>query len=145
MSRLRLAAPVAVALLALTAAVAFAATPKAGTFKAGKGQIERGYDLKFTVAKGGKKITKVVAHVLETCSGESTSSTTTVGPALSWPVKGGKFSGRKKETYDQVTVYTTLEGRFTSATTAKGTIRQETIVAGATCDTYELKFTAKRG
>jgi hypothetical protein len=43
-----------------------------------------------------------------------------------------------------VTVYTTLKGRFKNATTAVGTIRQETIVAGSLCDTYKLKFTAKR-
>lgn len=145
MSRLRLAAVAAIACLAVTAAVAVAATPKAGTFKAPKGQVQRGYDLKFTVAKGGKKITKVVANVLETCSGESTSRTVTVGPGLTWAVKGGKFSGRKKESADGVTVYTTLKGSFTSPTTAKGIIRQESIVAGSTCDTYELKFTAKRG
>lgn len=145
MSRLRLAATVAVATLAATAAVAVAATPKAGTFTAPKGKIQRGYDLKFTVAKGGKKITNVVANVLEQCAGEDTSRTVTVGPGLTWTIKGGKFSGRKKESADGVTVYTTLKGRFTSATTAKGVIRQESIVAGSTCDTYELKFTAKRG
>ncbi|MBJ7520633.1 MAG: hypothetical protein JHC84_13135 [Solirubrobacteraceae bacterium] len=145
MSRLRLAAVAAIACLAVTAAVAVAATPKAGTFKAPKGQVQRGYDLKFTVPTGGKKITNVVANVLETCSGESTSRTVTVGPGLTWAIKGGKFSGRKKESADGVTVYTTLKGSFTSATTAKGIIRQESIVAGSTCDTYELKFTAKRG
>ncbi len=124
------------------AAVAHAATPKAGTFKAGRGQIELGYDLKFTVK--GNKITKLVAHVLENCDGSSTSTVTTVGPNLTWTIKGGKFSGRKKETQEGVTVYTTLKGRFTSATTAKGILRQESIVAGSTCDTYELDFTAKR-
>jgi hypothetical protein len=122
--------------------VALAATPTGGTFKAGKGRVQRGYDLKFTVK--GSKIKNLVAHVLEDCSGESTSSTTTVGPKLSWTIKGGKFSGRKKETSGSLTLYTTLEGKFTSATTAKGTIRQESIVAGATCDTHKLKFTAKR-
>jgi hypothetical protein len=127
------------------AAAAHAATPKPGTFKAPKGQIVRGYDLKFTVDQSGKRIKGLVAHVLESCSGSSTSSTTTAGPALTWKVSGGKFSGRKKETYDGVTSYTTLKGSFTSATTAKGIIRQETIVAGSVCDTYELKFTAKRG
>jgi hypothetical protein len=124
------------------AAVAHAATPKAGTFKAGKGQVQLGYDLKFTVK--GTKITKLVAHVLENCDGSSTSSTTTVGPKLTWAIKGGKFSGRKKESSNGVTLYTTLKGRFTSPTTAKGIIRQESIVAGSTCDTHELKFTAKR-
>jgi hypothetical protein len=122
--------------------VALAATPRSGTFKAGKGQIQNGYDLKFTVK--GNKIKNVVAHVLEQCSGESTSSTTTVGLSLSWTIKGGRFSGRKKESQEGVTVYTTLEGRFTSASTAKGTLRQESIVAGSTCDTYKLKFTARR-
>ena len=124
------------------AAVAYAATPKAGTFKAGKGQVQLGYDLKFTVK--GNKITKLVAHVLENCDGSSTSSTTTVGPDLTWTIKGGKFSGRKKESANGVTLYTTLKGRFTSPTTAKGIVRQESIVAGSTCDTRELKFTAKR-
>ena len=124
------------------AGVAVAATPKAGTFKAGKGEVQLGYDLKFKV-KGGK-IKNLVAHVLENCDGSSTSTVTTVGPSLSWRIKGGKFSGRKKEVQEGVTVYTTLKGRFTSPSTAKGIVRQETIVAGSTCDTYELKFTAKR-
>ncbi|HEX8206267.1 MAG TPA: hypothetical protein VF587_09435 [Solirubrobacteraceae bacterium] len=124
------------------AGVAFAAAPKSGTFKAGRGQIQNGYDLKFTV-KGGK-IKNLVAHVLETCDGASTSTVTTVGPSLAWKITGGKFNGRKKETQEGVTLYTTLKGRFTSATTAKGVLRQESIVAGSTCDTYELKFTAKR-
>lgn len=131
--------------LALCAvATAQAATPRLGTFKAAKGQIVRGYDLKFTVDKGGKRIKGVVAHVLETCDGSSTSSTATVGPALTWKVSGGKFSGRKKESRGGVTSYMTLKGSFTSATTARGVIRQETIVAGSVCDTYELKFTARR-
>jgi hypothetical protein len=136
----------AISLISALAAsgTAAASTPRDGTFKAPKGQIQNGYDLSFKVTGSGRRITKVVGHVLETCSGSSTSSTTTVGPALSWKIKGGKFSGRKKETYDGVTVYTTLEGRFTSPSKAIGTIRQETIVAGARCDTYKLKFTAKR-
>lgn len=123
-----------------TPAVALAATPRAGTFKAAK--VQRGYDLRFTVAKG--KVTKLVARVLETCSGSSTSTVTTVGPGLSWTIKKGRVTGRKKETDGALTLYTTLEGRFTSATTFKGTIRQESIVAGATCDTYKLAFTARR-
>ncbi len=43
-----------------------------------------------------------------------------------------------------MTLYTTLEGSF-SGSSFKGTIRQESIVAGSICDTYKLKFTAKRG
>jgi hypothetical protein len=130
------------ALLACVA-VAHAAAPKSGTFKSAKGQIQLGYDFRFTVDKGGKRISKVVAHVLESCDGSSTSSTTTVGPKLTWTVTGGKFAGRKKERYDGVTVYTTLQGSFTSPTVAKGIVRQETIVAGSVCDTRKLKFTAK--
>jgi hypothetical protein len=129
--------------LATSAGVAVAATPTSGTFKATKGQIQRGYDLRFTVSDN--KIKNVVAHVLETCDGSSTSDTTTVGPNLTWTIKGGTFSGRKKESAHGVTVYTTLEGKFTSATTVKGIIRQESVVAGSLCDTYKLKFTAKRG
>ncbi|WP_372790932.1 hypothetical protein [Paraconexibacter sp.] len=134
----------AAAVLLTSAAVAVAATPKVGTFVAPKGKIQRGYDLQFKVDKKGKRITKLVAHVLETCSGSSTSTTTTVGPGLSWTVKDGRFKARKKESSGGLTLYTTLEGRFTNATTAVGTIRQESIVAGAVCDTYKLKFTAKR-
>ena len=137
--------PVAVASIAAIALIvptsAPAATPKSGTFKAAK--VQRGYDLKFTVAKG--KLTKLVAHVLEDCSGSTMSTVTTVGPKLTWSIsKSGKVSGRKKEKAGDLTLYTTVEGRFTSSTTFKGTIRQESIVAGATCDTYKLKFTAKR-
>lgn len=145
MSKLRIAAAVALASLPAGAAVAQAAAPKAGTFTAPEGQVQRGYDLTFKVDKGGKRISGLVAHVLESCAGESTSSTTTVGPGLTWTVKGGRFSGRLKETQDGVTLYTTLKGRFTSRTKATGIIRQESIVAGSTCDTYELKFTAVRG
>lgn len=124
-------------------AVAQAATPKSGTFKSAKGQIQLGYDFKFTVDRGGKRITRVVGHVLESCGGSSTTSTTTVGPKLTWTVTGGKFSGRKKERAGGVTVYTTLKGSFTSPTVAKGIVRQESIVAGSVCDTRNLKFTAK--
>lgn len=133
--------PLALAVVALLAAPAVAATPKGGTWKATK--VQNGYSMTFKVK--GAKITNVVAKVLESCAGSSTSTQTTVGPSLSWTVKGGKFSGRKKETDGDLTLYTTLEGKFTSATTATGTIRQESIVAGATCDTYKLKFTARRG
>lgn len=128
----------------LLATPAAAAAPKDGVFVAPKGKVERGYDLKFRVKGGGTKITGLAANVLEQCSGESTSSVTTIGPKLSWRVKNGRFSGRKKETYDGVTVYTTLKGSFKSAGKAVGIVRQETIVAGSTCDTYELDFTALR-
>jgi hypothetical protein len=130
-------------LLLACAAVAQAAAPKSGTFKSAKGQIQLGYDFKFTVDKGGRRISKVVAHVLESCDGSTTSSTTVVGPKLTWAVTGGRFSGRKKERIGSVTVYTTLQGSFTSPTVAKGFLRQETIVAGSVCDTRNLKFTAK--
>ena len=43
-----------------------------------------------------------------------------------------------------MTIYTTLKGRFVSRTKAVGIVRQESIVAGSTCDTYELDFTALR-
>jgi hypothetical protein len=136
MRRLLIALP----LILLLAVPAQAAAPKAGSWKATK--IQLGYSMTFKVK--GSKITNVVAKVLENCSGSSTSTQTTVGPGLSWTVKRGRFKKRIKESADGVTLYTTLEGRFTSPTTATGTIRQESIVAGSTCDTYKLKFTAKR-
>ena len=136
MRRLLLALPLVVVL----AVPAQAAAPKAGSWKATK--IQNGYSMTFKVK--GAKITDLVAKVLERCSGSSTTTQTTVGPGLTWTVKGGRFSGRLKESADGVTLYTTLKGRFTSATTATGVLRQESIVAGSTCDTYELKFTARR-
>ncbi len=133
-----------VTLVAVFAAVALAATPRTGTFKAAKGDVQLGYDLKFKVDKGGKRISGLVAHVLERCGGSSTTTTTTVGPNLTWRVRNGRFSGRKRESSNGLTLFTTLEGRFTSPTTAKGTIRQESYIAGASCDTFKLRFTAKR-
>jgi hypothetical protein len=137
MRRLLIALPITI----LLAVPAQAAAPKAGAWKATS--IQRGYSMTFKVKRA--KITNVVAKVLETCDGSSTSSQTTVGPGLTWSVKGGRFKKRIKESANGVTLYTTLEGRFTSATKATGTIRQESIVAGSTCDTFKLKFTAKRG
>ena len=127
-------------LILLLAVPAQAATPKAGNWKASK--IQLGYSMTFKVK--GSKITNVVARVLERCDGSSTSTQTTVGPGLTWTVKNGRFKKRIKESANGVTLYTTLEGRFTSPTTATGTIRQESIVAGSTCDTLKLKFTARR-
>ena len=75
---------------ALLAAPAVAAAPKAGAWKAT--EIQNGYSMTFKVK--GAKITNVVAKVLESCAGESTTSQTTVGPGLTWKVKGGKFTGR---------------------------------------------------
>ena len=126
------------------AAPAAAATPKDGRYVAPEGKVQLGYDLAFKVSKGGKKISGLVANVLESCSGSSMSTVTTVAPKLSWTVRNGRFSGRKKEVYGDLTAYTTLKGRFTTAGKAVGIVRQETIVAGSTCDTYELDFVALR-
>lgn len=119
-------------------------TPKSGVWKATK--VQSGYDLKFTVNKKHTAITKIVGHVLESCTGESTSDTTTVAPDASWAIaKNGTFSGRKKEVWGSVTVYFTFQGKFTSATHATGIVREESIVAGSRCDTYKLKWTANAG
>ena len=87
-----------------------AATPRPGTFKATK--IQLGYTMTFKVK--GSRITDLVARVLERCDGSTTTTQTTIGPGLSWRIRGGRFSKRIKETQDGVTLYTTLEGRFTS-------------------------------
>lgn len=117
-----------------------APTPKAGKFTHIKVQL--GYDLGFTVAKG--KVTKVVAHVLERCDGASTSTVTTFAPDASYAVRGGAFGKKTVERFGGVTAHIDFRGRFTSPTRAQGTLKMETIVAGSTCTTYKLKWTAKR-
>lgn len=113
-----------------------------GSFVAPEGAVELGTSLRFEVDEDGTQISGLVAEVLETCDGESTSRTTTIGPDLTWDIVDGSFSGRLKDVVDGISYYTTLEGRFTSATTAEGIVRQESVVAGSVCDTYELDFTA---
>ena len=137
--RSALALALAVASSSLLAPPAQAA-PKAGGWKSTK--VERGYSLKFTVGKG--VVRKFSGSVLETCSGESTSSTTTVSVAKPMRIKGGKFSITEKVTSGGVTVITTVKGRFTGAGKAVGTVRAQSIVAGATCDTYVLDWSAKK-
>jgi hypothetical protein len=127
------------ALLAVLPA-AHAAAPATGKWVGTK--VELGQDLKFKVK--GKKIVKITANVLENCSGSSTSTWTTFAPDSSWKIKGnGSFSGRKKEKYGSLTAYMTFKGKFTSKRKARGKLRQETIVAGSVCDTYELDWKAK--
>jgi hypothetical protein len=141
MTKLTRTIVLALALVVASSAVAIASTPRSGNWKATK--VQSGYDLKFTVKKG--KITNIVGHVLEYCDGSSTSDTTTFAPDSSWKIgKGGKFSGRHKETSGQVTVYFTFEGKI-SGSKASGKLREESIVAGSTCDTHKLSWTAKPG
>ena len=112
------------------------------TFTAPPGAVQRGTRLSFDVDADATQITNVVAEVLESCDGSSGSSATTIGPNLTWDIVDGSFSGRQKEVVDGVSVYTTLEGRLIDAESAEGIIRQESVVAGSVCDTYELSFTA---
>jgi hypothetical protein len=145
MRRLVPTAVLTAALLGAGVAPATAAKPRTGTFKAAKGDIQLGTQMQFTVDRGGKRIRKVAAFVLENCTNQSWSTWTMVGPKLSWTVDGkGRFKGRKKETSGALTLYTTLEGRFTSPTVAKGTIRQESVILGTRCETGRLRFTVKR-
>ncbi len=141
----RLSSLAALVALLVFATVALAATPRDGDLQGPEGEGAARVRPAVQGRRSGKRISGLVAHVLETCDGSATSSTTTVGPGLTWTVKNGRFSGRKKEKDGSLTLYTTLEGRFTSPTTAVGTVRQESIIAGSVCDTYKLKFTAKRG
>jgi hypothetical protein len=119
-----------------------ASASSGGSFVAPEGAVQRGTSLSFVVDEGGTRISNLVAELMETCDGESTSTTTTVGPNLTWDIVDGSFSGRLKEVQDGVSVYTTFEGHFTSATSVEGIIRQESVVAGSVCDTYKLTFTA---
>lgn len=114
-----------------------------GLYAAPEGGVERGYDLQFEVSEDGAVLHSLEANVLETCDGESTSETITIGPELAWDIVDGRFSARYEEEIEGGgAYYTTLEGSF-SGTTATGVVRQESAVAGWVCDTYELDFTAE--
>jgi len=137
----RLLAIALVAALAVTG-TALAATPLDGTFQAQKGKVEKGYELSFKVAAGGRKVAGLRAKLLATCS--DTSELALVTSGATWTVRGGKFAGRKKETRAGTTVHTTFEGQFTTKLRASGSIRQVTVRAGRKCDTYKVPFTARR-
>jgi len=138
----RLLAIALVAALAITS-TALAATPFDGTFQAQKGKVQTGSELSFKVNGGGRKVTQLRARLLETCQGADSSQMTVVTSIGTWTVRGGKFSGRKKEVRASTTYYTTLEGRFTSRIRATGSIRQVAIRAGKRCDTYSVPFSVK--
>lgn len=130
---------------AVLTASAYAAKPRTGTFEAVRGKVQQGFNMQFKVDRKGQRISKVKAFVLERCSGASRTTSTTVGPGLTWTVKkNGRFTGQKKQKFGQLTLFTTLEGRFTSPNKAVGTISQRSGVAGSTCSTGKLKFTATR-
>lgn len=143
MRRPTLLATVVAVLACVFAAVAVAATPRTGTYRAAKGGVQKGKDLSFVVDQGGRRIRTLVAHVQERCGG-GTPDITTAGPGFTWTVKGGRFSGKRTVKGGNLTLITTLTGRFTSRTTAVGTLRQQSQVGAVTCDTGVLKFTARR-
>jgi hypothetical protein len=133
------------AILAIAAALALVATavaaPPAGKYK---GKIDyQGYDVTFQI-KGGK-VTKLVARLLADCDRDGASETWTVAPDGSWPVKGGKVSGKRVETVSKTKATYILEGRF-SGRTFKGSIREYDYVdgVGIACDTLKRTFTATR-
>ncbi|WP_217915290.1 hypothetical protein [Miltoncostaea marina] len=138
------AVPALVAALAIPA-VAATPAPKPPAPKAGAWThvtVQRGYDLAFRVAGG--RVTKVVANVLEDCTGETVSRVATFAPDASYPVKGGRFGRKTVERFDGLTARIDFRGRFTSRTRATGTLKMETIVAGSVCTTYTLRWTARR-
>jgi hypothetical protein len=121
--------------------MAGAATPKAGKWKST--YVQLGYEIGFTVKNG--KVKKFGGYVLEQCAGNSGRTQTAIYVDKAMPVKrGGKFSAREKVEENGVTVITTVKGRFTTRKKAVGTLRAESVVAGSTCDTYELDWKAKR-
>jgi hypothetical protein len=136
---------ICLAALLIAASAALAATPRDGRFIAPKGQVDRGFALSFRVTARGTKVSGLVARVLETCSGMSTSRMVSVAPRATWTVRHGAFAARKKETRNGTTTYTTLTGTFTSPTRMTGTIRREAIVGKTRCDTYRVPFKARRG
>jgi hypothetical protein len=142
MRRLLLPSVLVTVLCGALAAVALAATPRVGTYRAAKGAVQHGKDLSFKVDQKGRRIANVVAHVTERCG--SSQDVTTVGPGFTWAVKNGRFSARREVKSSALTLITTLTGRFTSRTRAVGTIRQQSKIAGVSCDTGTLKFTATR-
>jgi hypothetical protein len=130
------------AALALTG-TALAATPFDGTFLAQQGKVQKGSELSFKVTGAGSRLVGLRARLLLTCQGEDSSKLGTVTSLATWTVRGGRFAARKRETRGSTTVYTTLEGRFTSRIRVAGSIRQVTYLAGRRCETYKVPFTAR--
>ena len=110
-----------------------------------EGKAQAGFELSFAVTGGGRKVGGLRGRLQETCQGAGSATMTTVASMATWTVRGGKFAGRKKEVRAGTTVYTTLEGEFTSRIRASGSIRQVAYRGGKACDTYKVPFTAKRG
>jgi hypothetical protein len=137
-----------IAALALTTAATLIAAPAATAAPAGsyKGKIDyQGYEITFKVK--GSKITKIRARMLQDCAGDGMSEQFTIAPDTSWTIKGGKFKGTKKETFDSITATYVFEGTISKSGTVKGFIREYDYIdgVGIVCDTLKRTFKAKRG
>lgn len=114
--------------------------PRAGEWTGVK--IANGLDLKFQV-RGGR-VTGFASNVYESCAGASRTSLTILAPDGGFPIRNGRFGGKRTERLGAVTLRYTIAGRITRAR-ASGTMRMESVVAGARCDTFTLRWTARAG
>lgn len=131
-------------LAALAALTCSAAAPAATSNGSYKGKIDyQGYDITFKIS--GNRISKIHATMLQDCAGDGMSEVYSIAPRSSWTIRGGKFSGKKIETYGQSKAYVTFSGTVRGGR-VKGFIREWDTVAGSgiVCDTLKRTFTAKR-
>jgi hypothetical protein len=129
--------------LAVPGAALAATAPKAGTYE---GTVAAGYgapQITLTVKQG--KVVDLVARMFYSCNNGPQEQTVVAPPKAFKVNRSGAFSGRTVQSIGGIASETVwVNGRFTSATRAKGTIRSQTVGGGETCDTQERTFTVKR-
>jgi hypothetical protein len=134
----KVSAAVGLVLAAVLVLPAVAATPRGGSWS---GKTRQGKSISFRVTPGGGKVKKVKFGFRGSCGpGIGTSGTVTMpGP---FKVVGGKFTAKGGSSV--------VRGTFTSATRAKGVLRQRSTYFDPTsfrqveCTSGKRRWTARR-
>lgn len=111
----------------------------AGTYA---GKVSRGYNITFEVTPDGNQVQKVTGKVLESCTGSTSTTQTTIyleGPFAIG--EGGQVLAEGKDEYDYTYKFTAA---FDGKGGASGTILQKGVMAGTACTTYDLNWEATR-
>lgn len=93
----------------------------------------------------GAEISKIRAIMLQDCAGDGMSEVFSIAPSATWAIRGGRFSGKKVETSDDLRSTVQFEGTVRGGV-VKGFVREWDYIegVGVVCDTLKRTFTAKR-